>query len=248
MKIKVSLVSYLNAIPFLYGIKNSKIKEEIELHLDIPSDCAKKLIYNEVDLGLVPVAIIPQLKEHYIISDYCIGAQGKVNSVLLVSDVPLNEIKEVLLDYQSKTSVNLVKVLAKNLWKINPVWKDSKEGFEKNIEGNVAGVIIGDRTFNLPKKFKYQYDLAEEWQKLTGLPFTFACWVANKKLPTEFVHELNKTFQKGVSNKEDSISLGEGRGVESESLLNYLNNDIDYILDETKIKSIDLFLKYLAKI
>ncbi len=218
------------------------------MHLDIPSDCAKKLIYNEVDLGLVPVAIIPQLKEHYIISDYCIGAQGKVNSVLLVSDVPLNEIKEVLLDYQSKTSVNLVKVLAKNLWKINPVWKDSKEGFEKNIEGNVAGVIIGDRTFNLPKKFKYQYDLAEEWQKLTGLPFTFACWVANKKLPTEFVHELNKTFQKGVSNKEDSISLGEGRGVESESLLNYLNNDIDYILDETKIKSIDLFLKYLAKI
>lgn len=248
MKIKVSLVSYLNAIPFLYGIKNSKIKEEIELHLDIPSDCAKKLIYNEVDLGLVPVAIIPQLKEHYIISDYCIGAQGKVNSVLLVSDVPLNEIKEVLLDYQSKTSVNLVKVLAKNLWKIYPVWKDSKEGFENNIEGNVAGVIIGDRTFNLPKKFKYQYDLAEEWQKLTGLPFTFACWVANKKLPTEFVHELNKTFQKGVSNKEDSISLGEGRGVESESLLNYLNNDIDYILDETKIKSIDLFLKYLAKI
>ncbi|MCB0410405.1 MAG: hypothetical protein KDD29_09315, partial [Flavobacteriales bacterium] len=77
MKIKVSLVSYLNAIPFLYGIKNSKIQEEIELHLDIPSDCAKKLIYNEVDLGLVPVAIIPQLKEHYIISDYCIGAQGK---------------------------------------------------------------------------------------------------------------------------------------------------------------------------
>lgn len=242
------MVSYLNAIPFLYGIKNSKIQEEIELHLDIPSDCAKKLIYNEVDLGLVPVAIIPQLKEHYIISDYCIGAQGKVNSVLLVSDVPLNEIKEVLLDYQSKTSVNLVKVLAKNLWKINPIWKDSKEGFENNIEGNVAGVIIGDRTFHLPKKFKYQYDLAEEWQKLTGLPFTFACWVANKKLPAEFVYELNKTFQKGVSNKEDSISLGEGRGVESESLLNYLNNDIDYILDETKIKSIDLFLKYLAKI
>lgn len=248
MKIKVSLVSYLNTLPFLYGIQNSDVLEEIDLQLDIPSVCAQKLITNQVDLGLVPVAIIPQLKEHYIVSDFCIGAKGKVNSVLLVSDVPLNEIKEVLLDYQSRTSVTLVKVLAQKLWQISPEWKQSTEGFENNIEGNTAGVIIGDRTFNLPKNFKYKYDLAEEWEKLTELPFTFACWVSNKKLPETFIMQLNKALNKGIEQTEKALQLGKDRGVSQQELLNYLKNDIDYQFDSQKKQATKLFLDYLIDI
>ncbi|NQX96939.1 MAG: hypothetical protein HRT73_03545 [Flavobacteriales bacterium] len=97
-KIKVSAVSYLNTLPFIYGINNSEVMEGIDLSLDIPSDCAKKLLSGEVDLGLVPIAILPQLKEYHIISDYCIGAEGKVDSVALYSDVPLNEIEYIYLD------------------------------------------------------------------------------------------------------------------------------------------------------
>lgn len=248
MKIKVSLVSYLNTLPFLYGIQNSDVIEQIDLQLDIPSVCAQKLITNQVDLGLVPVAIIPQLKEHYIVSDYCIGAKGKVNSVLLVSDVPLNEIKEVLLDYQSRTSVTLVKVLAQKLWQISPEWKQSKEGFENSIEGNTAGVIIGDRTFNLPKNFKYKYDLAEEWEKLTELPFTFACWVANKKLPEQFIKKLNKALKNGIEQTEKAIQLIGNRDVGQQELLNYLKNDIDYQFDNPKKQATKLFLDYLVDI
>ena len=91
-KIKVSAVSYLNTLPFIYGINNSEVVNDIKLSLDIPSDCGMKLLSGEVDLGLVPVAILPQLKEYHIISDYCIGAEGKVDSVALYSDVPLDEI------------------------------------------------------------------------------------------------------------------------------------------------------------
>ncbi|PKP34009.1 MAG: hypothetical protein CVT98_11120, partial [Bacteroidetes bacterium HGW-Bacteroidetes-15] len=153
MNYKISAVSYANTYPFLYGLKKSSIIKKIDLSLDYPSDCAKKLINNQVDIGLVPVAIIPQLKEHYIISDYCIGAEGKVKSVLLLSDVPLHEIKTVLLDYQSKSSVNLTKVLAKHFWNIQPQWEEAKEGFETTINKTTAGVIIGDRTFNLSKNY-----------------------------------------------------------------------------------------------
>ena len=107
-KIKISAVSYLNSKPFIYGLHHSNLFNEIELSQDIPSVCAQKFIDEKVDIGLIPITVIPKLKEYYIISDYCIGAVGKVSSVMLYSDVPLNAIKNILLDYQSLTSVTLI--------------------------------------------------------------------------------------------------------------------------------------------
>ena len=237
----------MNTLPFLHGIRQTNFTNKIELQLDIPSVCAEKLINNEVDLGLVPIAILPQLKEYYIVSDYCIGAKGKVNSVLLLSDVPLNQMDKVYLDYQSRTSINLTKVLAKHYWKLNPKWEKAEEGYEKKIEGSTAGVIIGDRTFNLSKKYKYQYDLAEEWYNFTKLPFAFACWVSNKKLPKSFADELNLALSFGVNHIKESTSLAKLQ-LDEKKLLKYLTDDIDYNLDNDKRKSIELFLNYLTEI
>lgn len=243
-KLKISAVSYLNTLPFIYGLTHSEVINQIDLQLDMPSDCARKLLTNQVDIGLVPVAIIPELKEHYVISDYCIGAEGKVNSVLLLSDVPLHEIEKIQLDYQSKTSVNLVQVLAKEYWTIAPQWINAKEGFENEIDGTTAGVIIGDRTFNLSKKYKYQYDLSEEWQKMTGLPFVFACWVANKKIDAKILQQLNAAFQFGIENM-DKVVIENKNIISATQLLAYLNNDISYQLDEMKRNAIQKFLDFL---
>ena len=244
-KIKVSAVSYLNTLPFLNGINNSKISSELELSLDVPSDCAKKLLTGEVDLGLIPIAILPQLKEYYIVSDYCIGAEGDVDSVALFSDVPLNEIESIYLDYQSKTSVNLVQVLAKEYWKISPNWINAEEGFENEIKAKTAGVIIGDRTFNLLKTYKYKYDLAGEWFKFTGLPFVFACWVSNKKLPTSFIQGFNDALKTGIENRNDVI-LNHNIGNVSKDILEvYLTKRISYQLDNRKKNAMREFLNYL---
>ena len=246
-KVRISAVSYLNTIPFIYGIDNSGILKGIDLSLDMPSDCAKKLLLGEVDLGLVPVAILPQMEEYHIISDYCIGAEGIVDSVALYSDVPLNEIEEVYLDYQSKTSITLVQVLAEKHWKITPVWKKASAGFENKIEGTTAGVIIGDRTFNLSKSYKYKYDLAEEWFKFTGLPFVFACWVSNKKLPESFIAKFNAALESGVNNIDASVNQYDEKAITKAQLLTYLTEHISYTLDESKRKAIDTFLGFVAE-
>jgi len=243
---KISAVSYLNTLPFIYGLENSEVINQIDLQLDMPSDCAQKLLDDKVDIGLVPVAIIPQLKEHYIVSDFCIGAEGKVNTVLLLSDVPLNEIEEVQLDYQSKTSVNLVQVLAKEFWGISPKWINAKAGYEDKIAGTTAGVIIGDRTFNLSKKYKYTYDLSEEWQKMTGLPFVFACWVANKKIDNQFLNSFNQALAIGVENIEQIVLTDQNTQIKKQELLTYLKDDIAFNLDEKKREAITKFLAYLA--
>lgn len=245
MKVKVSAVSYLNTLPFIYGIHQSDVQNEIELSLDIPSDCAQKLLNDEVDLGLVPVAVIPQLKEYHIISDYCIGADGAVDTVALYSDVPLNEIENVYLDFHSKTSINLVQVLAREHWGISPKWIDAEDGFEQKIEGSVAGVIIGDRTFDLPKTYKYKYDLAEEWKKMTGMPFVFACWVANKKLPQTFIENFDKALNFGVNAIDNVIESKQEWVIAKEQLRDYLTQYIDYNLTKDKLKALSKFLDYL---
>ena len=205
-KVKVSIVSYLNSKPFLFGIDNQVLKDQVLLSLDIPSVCSKKLVNDVVDLGLVPIAVLPELKEYYIVSDYCIGSFGKVGSVMLYSEVPLKKINTILLDYQSQTSVSLVKVLAKFFWKIDPVWASTEVDYESKIKSDTAAVIIGDRTFGLASQYPYSYDLSEEWEKYTQLPFVFACWVANKQLPEQFLEQFNNALKFGLDNRESLIT------------------------------------------
>ncbi|MDB9964144.1 menaquinone biosynthesis protein [Vicingaceae bacterium] len=242
-KVKISIVSYLNTTPLVFGIENNKsFLEQIELHKDIPSECARKLITGEVDLGLVPVAAIPSLKEAHVISEYCIGALGKVKSVLLVSDVPLEEIEGIYLDYHSRTSVNLCKVLCRELWNIAPTFIAGEAGFENKISGSTAGVIIGDRTFHLKKDYSHQFDLAEEWQKLTNLPFVFAAWVSNKKLTTEFIAEFNEVMQEGLNQLDASIETSTQNIISKELLKEYLTTYIDFDFDVQKHEAMNLFL------
>ena len=73
--IKMSIVSYSNTIPFLYGLNKWYFNNEINVSLDDPSTCAKKLISNKVDIGLIPVVSIKMIKDPKIISNYCIGAR-----------------------------------------------------------------------------------------------------------------------------------------------------------------------------
>ena len=247
-KIKISVVSYLNSKPFIFGLQNSTLIDSIDLQLDIPSVCAQKLVNGDVDIGLIPVAVIPKLKEHYIISDYCIGAEGKVASVILYSNVPLSEIKTVLLDYQSQTSVTLVKVLAKYFWKIHPDWENTGTDFEQTISGTTAAVIIGDRTFGLENQYNYEFDLAEEWQKFTKLPFVFACWVANKKMDDLFIEAFNNSLQTGLENRHALIEKLKENNFYKTDLENYLFQKIKYNFDAEKKKALKLFLEYCTQL
>ena len=245
-KIRVSAVSYLNSIPFVYGLEKSSVQSQIELSLDIPSECAKNLLDNKVDLGLVPVVIIPQLKFSEIISSYCIGSNGPVETVCIFSQVPLKDIEEIQLDFHSKTSVQLVQLLSKKYWDISPKFSHAKEGFENNLTDKLAGVIIGDRAYQYRSQFKYVYDLSEEWKKYTGLPFVFACWVANKSLSESFKESFVKALHFGMDRLDLSL---EEKGINFPSSINqkrYLTEIISYDLDADKKQSLARFLKEIS--
>lgn len=244
MKHSVSIVNYYNTTPFLYGINHSNFYSQIDLELDIPSVCAQKLKNKQVEIGLVPVAILPELESYNIITDYCIGAVGKVDSVKLFAKKPLNELTHVLLDYQSKTSITLVQVLNKHFWKKNIQFINATEGFEKQINDTTGAVIIGDRTFGLTEH-PYQYDLAEEWQKYTGLPFVFACWVSNIKLNPKFINEFNKALAFGIDHIKEAV-IEKPNHTKGFDAYDYLKNKISYNLDSDKQKALKKFLELMG--
>jgi chorismate dehydratase len=249
-KIRVSAVKYANTYPFIYGLTESGFDKKIVLETDHPADCAAKLISGQVDIGLVPVAILPLLKEHYIISDYCIGANGNVRTVLLLSNCPFEEIKSIYLDYRSRSSVNLTKVLAKNSWKKQFNWINTSTGFDfVNIGWNEAVVLIGDQCFEFENKYRNKIDLAMAWKEFSGLPFVFACWAANKKLNNDFLKEFNSALDLGIKNIDGVVEKFGTTGIITGTVLKkYLTENIDFNLDEKKREGLKLFLELLGKL
>ncbi len=241
-KIKVGAVSYLNTKPLIYGFEQGEMENEIDLLIDYPSKIADMLKNNEIDAGLVPVAVIPQLKEHYIFSDYCIGCDGEVASVCLFSEVPLHDIDEILLDYQSRTSVALLKILLKEFWKMNPEITATTQDYRKNIKGTTAGLIIGDRALEQRRISKYKYDLGAEWKKFTGLPFVFAAWVSNKKLDDSFITNFNKANLTGLQQIDKVVAENK---YEVFDLEKYYTSYINFYLNDNAKNGLQLFLNKL---
>ncbi len=237
-KIKISAVSYTNSKPFVYRLMHSGILDQIELSLDIPSDCAHKLINNQADIGLVPVAALLEIPNYKIISNYCIGASGAVDSVFIFSDKPIDDIVTIKLDIQSRTSNNLAKVLLKNYWRVTPDFISDERGD--------AFVQIGDRTFGKKNQYAYQYDLAEEWQKFTGLPFVFAVWAANKEIPESFVTDFNSALKYGLDHRNKVIEALPPK--ENFDFGDYLMNKIDYTLVQKKLEALKKFHQMIKEL
>ncbi|TAH02446.1 MAG: radical SAM protein [Sphingobacteriales bacterium] len=244
--IKISAVSYTNTLPFIYGLKHSDIKKEINLSLDVPAVCAQKLINNEVDLGLIPVAAIASLPQSFIVSNYCIGANGAVNSVFIFSNCPVGDIEFLQLDEQSKTSNQLALILLKNYWKINPKLILKAGDYGKSAQAKTAFVQIGDRTFGQQNHFAYSYDLAAEWKNFTGLPFVFAAWVSNKKLDASFIDKLDIAFKFGLQNRAEILK--QIPTIFNFDIEDYLYHKIDYQLDDLKMEALHLFNKLIKSL
>ncbi len=245
-KIKVGSVSYLNTKPLVYGLKLPPIANQIELIEDTPARLADMLIKDKIDVGLIPVAVIPQLKEYYIIGDYCIGAEGEVASVCLFSEVPLEEIKKVYLDYQSRSSVALLKWLMKEYWGIFPeIIQAIDDNYRSEIKGKTAGLVIGDRAFEQRKISTFIYDLASEWRSITGLPFVFAAWISNKPLDESFIQKFNEANAIGLNHIDEIV---EAQNFNLFDLGKYYTLHLGYKLDERKRKGMELFLENIKEI
>ena len=239
MLIKISIINYLNTLPFVYGLRNHPIFKKLDFRYSTPSQSAEDLSLGKTMLGIIPSATIPNFGAENILSNYCIGANEKVASVLLCSNLPVEEITRVYLDSHSRTSVLLASILLKKHWKREVMF--SPFIFENEpINKENSYVLIGDKALKHGAQFKYVYDLATAWKEFTCKPFVFACWTSRIKMDESFIKEFDEAIGYGVNNIERAVKEMEHH-FDKEYAIEYLTNNISYQLTPDKREGLSQF-------
>ncbi|MGE9516788.1 MAG: menaquinone biosynthetic enzyme MqnA/MqnD family protein [Solitalea-like symbiont of Tyrophagus putrescentiae] len=241
-KLKLAVINYTNSLPFVYGLKNDKnIDDYFDILEDTPSGCSDKLLSNTVDVALVSVVTLLSMPYYRIIGDYCIGSNGEVKSVYIHSKKPIDKIQSLLFDNESRTSNMLAKIIlsSKNKLEIEYISEQTTSCYD-------AKVLIGDKNFTVSEKLPYKYDLSQEWQKLTGKPFVFAVWLANKQIPEQHEKILNKALAYGIENKNECISVVQNK-YSNIDVKEYLYKNIQYDLTKERKESLEMFLSLVKQ-
>jgi cyclic dehypoxanthinyl futalosine synthase len=241
-KLRAAAVSFLNAWPLTAGLEKS---DRIELVLAEPSRCAAMLEAGEVDLALVSVAAHTK-GEYDIVPGMAIGADGPVQTVLLVGEQSPAIWDEVYLDTASRTSHVLAKLVLDGMG-VHPTFTPlpADEGVPKAV-GTKGALVIGDRAFAVRKS--QVLDLGREWTAATKLPMIFALWAARPgRVSPEDVQELTRAAQHGLGMRTELAQrFAALKGGDPERYRRYLTQKIRYGLGPYELQGLETFLERAA--
>jgi cyclic dehypoxanthinyl futalosine synthase len=249
-RLRLTGVSYLNAQPILYGLLQGLCEERMHVELAEPAELGRRLLEDEVDAALAPVAVLANHGGLEIVPGIAIGCDGPVRSVVLVGERPIAELEEVLLDASSRTSVVLARLVLKQLRGGSEPRYCSRapKQITEEVAGPTGALLIGDAALEARGRFAYELDLGQAWKEMTGLPFVFAVWVARPGLlePSD-VAALQQSLAEGLAARaEIARSWARGRGGDPAAHLSYLSEAIRYPLDERALAGLREFLQRAA--
>jgi chorismate dehydratase len=241
--LRLSVVQYLNTVPLIWGMLHGKQKDKFDLNLTIPSGCADAIASRQADVGIVPSIEYQRIDDLRIIPGMSVASKFEVKSVVLLSKVPLNEVKTVALDQSSRTSAALVRILLEKFYSCTVDFTPAAPDPGAMLASADAALLIGDPALTYTGPRVTAYDLAREWRKFTGLPFVFALWMGH---PSSDLHYSRNDF---VASRDFGLGHVDEIASEYAPLLGltpsfvrvYLTRNIDYSLDEENLQGLKLF-------
>ncbi|HLG17664.1 MAG TPA: menaquinone biosynthesis protein [Blastocatellia bacterium] len=244
IKPRIAASSYLNAAPLCYSFVYGEQKNRCEFTSDAaPARCAELLAGGDVDAALIPAIEYQRIAGLKVAPGACVASKATVRSVVLVSRVPLTEVRSVALDTSSRTSAALVQIILGRFYSHHPLYRPSPPNIGQMLELNDAALIIGDPAMLVDRSALRVYDLAEEWRAHTGLPFVFAFWgirsdsrawpggvdfLAAKREGTSRIDEISRSYSIGLN-------------LSTDELRRYLTENISYDLDEESLRGLNLY-------
>ncbi len=188
---RLGVVSFLNALPLyatLYG------RPDIQIIPALPARLAEGLTSGIYDAALMPVVDHLRGVGDGLLGNAIVGATGHVQSVMLFAKVPLEDVKSIALDTSSHSSVALTTIIARDFYNLNPQLIHHAPDLNAMLNAADAALLIGDPALIAMQDpgEMHIYDLAEQWQKFTGLSFIFAAWAARDGLEAGKRDELTR--------------------------------------------------------
>lgn len=240
------MVGYLNTQPFKWALEGL-IDRGHDIVYENPADCAKSLIDDKVDIALIPVGSLYDLENYFIHTDFCIGCDGKVRTVMVFANQDIPSLHTIYLDNHSRTSQLLTKVLIEDYYGIECKYIIADVSTLSSLPEGCGVLMIGDKVFEHEGNFKFQYDLGYLWKKMTGLPFVFAVWVSkNQDNPApKFIEEINKRMENVLGDIDRYL---EERPPYIKGVLHdrYFKKNISYNFAKAKKMALKLFLQKAA--
>jgi chorismate dehydratase len=252
-RLRISAISYLNTAPLMWDFEHAEAGASFDISYTLPSKCAASLREGSADIGIIPAAAYAGIPDLAILPGVAIASRRAVRSILLVSKVPLEEIRNVALDTSSLTSVALTKVLFGKWWGSGRTFTPVAPDIEQMLKTHDAGLLIGDPALRIDRSRYLTYDLAEEWIRLTGKPFVFAFWAIRQEALKDAPRDLDlaAVFQESrdhglLPSNLDSIACewGPRLSLSQENVKSYLTENIHYFLDPAGLDGMQLFYQY----
>lgn len=252
-RLRISAISYLNTAPLMWDFEYGDTGSAFDISYTIPSQCAADLQAGRADIGIIPAAAYASIPELAILPGVAIAAKRAVRSILLVSKVPLEQIRTVALDSSSLTSVALTRVLFANFWRGTPAFTPMEPKIVRMLDKHDAALVIGDPALQIDRSQYLTYDLAEEWIRWTGKPFVFAFWAIRRAALTGVAHDLDlaAVFQESRDHgllpgnlARISREWAQRLGMSEAEIKAYLTENIHYYLDRECLAGLRLFYQY----
>jgi chorismate dehydratase len=249
-KPRVSVVSYLNTVPLVWGMLHGEQRGLFDLSFAIPAECADRLESGLADIGIVPAVELNRQKLE-IIRGAGIACHARVRSILLISKVPYGEIRRLATDSTSRTSVALSRVILARRYGVEPEVRSQPPHLASMLEHSDAALIIGDAALALdPADLPFHVlDLGAEWVQMTGLPMVFAVWAARAALPTQDPQPFLASMRFGLDHIDDIARSEHAKvGVSEELARSYLRDNIVFGLGDREYAGLQTFLQYASEL
>jgi cyclic dehypoxanthinyl futalosine synthase len=257
-RLRLAAVSFLNARPITYGLEHGLDltsglevdRDYFDLSFHLPSRCAELLAAGEVDLALLPTASYREIEasmELRAVPGVAITSLGDVRTVLLVGDVPWDQMTEIALDGASRSSAALLRLLSRDRGldpRFTPIAHDL---IETAARASTGALVIGDAGFSVAEKYKYVYDLGGEWKRMTGLPFVYALWAGRPDaIDDAGVAILRASLATGLTHRgEIARAWADSHGGAHATYERYLTDNIRYVLGADELSGAGAFFERL---
>ena len=232
---RIAITSYLDMVPFLYGIKNAP-ECRAELLLSSPARCAELIAEGAVDIALVPTATADRLRGVRILSEYCLSSTERLATARMECDVPLQQIEQIVYDAEWFITPEILGRLCTHLWRIAPKLIDRRElPAEWQPAPTDAEIICGTEAFTSARHRRYEFDLGEEWRRSTRSPLVLGVWVVRADVTPDESDNFERTLTFGIEHTWEALTESELASPESYI---QLTERIDYLYDQEKDKAL----------
>jgi len=202
---RIGRIGYINCAPVYGAIDRGVVSLPPggKLVTGTPAELNDLLVAGELDVSVISaIEYARHARDLVLLPDLAISCDGPVRSVALFSRRTVGQLdgRTVLLSASSRTSVALLELLCRDVWKIKPKFAEARAE-ATDLEAlsalpHEAVLVIGDAALQLAaaETYPHRYDLGDEWKKWTGKPFVFAVWAATRVVSPAAVQRGHKAL------------------------------------------------------